>query len=567
MKTKKRLALLLMMVLAVSLFAGCGSKEPEKKGSQNVEGDTSKEDADKNDGDSNDDNNKTEGDTTEGNKETEGDTNTSGIQFPLAEKKELSVWLIWSNSYVEEPNDLISVQKVEENTNVHVNWSVVSSNESSEKFGLMLASGDYPELVYGASLYPNGMVKGVEDGVFLDLTEFIPMYMPNYEALRRSDETVYKDTVTDEERSVAIYGLACNDEGIKAEQVFAGFLVRQDWLDALKLSLPETMDDWHDMLVAFKENYQCEAPYLMFRDGMDFVTAYGVQAEFYQENATVKYGPLEEGYRQYLETMSQWYKEGLIDPNFMSSSQFWPSCADAATGRGGAGTGTWGEAADSMLKRGLTQEESFWMTGVASPVLHKGDKPQIDTDADSRIAKNPVAVTKNCKDVELALSWLDYWYTEECMVYATYGIEGETYTKDENGTVVMTDLIMNNPDGYTPMDALGRYTLGVADLGLYNWNAMDIMNDKDALAAKGVWDAMGKGLILPSTVTMTPDESYEYATKYTAVQTMVQEMSIKYITGQESFDGYEVFQNDLKKYGIEDCLAIWQAALDRYNNR
>ena len=142
----------------------------------------------------------------------------------------------------------------------------------------MLASGDYPELVYGAGLYPNGMVKGVEDGVFLDLTEFIPMYMPNYEALRRSDETVYKDTVTDEERSVAIYGLACNDEGIKAEQVFAGFLVRQDWLDALKLSLPETMDDWHDMLVAFKENYQCEAPYLMFRDGMDFVTAYGVQA-------------------------------------------------------------------------------------------------------------------------------------------------------------------------------------------------------------------------------------------------------------------------------------------------
>ena len=50
MKTKKRLALLLMVVLAVSLFAGCGSKEPEKKETQNVEGDTSKEDADKNDG-------------------------------------------------------------------------------------------------------------------------------------------------------------------------------------------------------------------------------------------------------------------------------------------------------------------------------------------------------------------------------------------------------------------------------------------------------------------------------------------------------------------------------------
>ncbi len=568
MKAKKGLALLLMMVLAVSLFAGCGNKEKGKKEEQNqqVEKQETDDKGSKDDAGKEDTGGNTEGE--EASSGTEGETGTSGIQFPLAEKEELSMWLIWTNSYKEDPNELISVQKVEENTNVHVKWTTVSSNEATEKFGLMLASGDYPELIYSAATYPNGMVKGVEDGVYLDLTEEIPKYMPNYEALRRSDETVYKDTVTDDGRSVAVYVLASDDEGIRAEKVFGGLLVRQDWLDELKLPLPETMEDWHTMLTAFKDTYHCEAPHLMFRDGMDFVMAYGVLDEFYQENGTVKYGPLEPSYREYLETMNQWYNEGLIDRNFMSSSQFWPTAADTATGRGGAAGGIWGEAADSLLTRGLTQEESFCLTAVANPVLNHGDMPQIDTGADSRISKIPVAVTKNCKNVELALSWLDYWYTEECMMLATYGVEGETYTKDSNGAVVMTDLIMNSPDGYTPMDALSQYTLGVANFGLYDWMSMDVLNSgSKALSAKDTWDAMGRDLIIPSTVTMTPDEAYQYADKYTAVQTMVQEMSIKYMTGQESFDGYDAFLDNLKKYGIEDCIAIWQAALDRYNNR
>ena len=44
------------------------------------------------------------------------------VTLPLTdEKKELSVWLIWSNEKVADPNDLEGVQYIEELTNVHIN--------------------------------------------------------------------------------------------------------------------------------------------------------------------------------------------------------------------------------------------------------------------------------------------------------------------------------------------------------------------------------------------------------------------------------------------------------------
>ena len=150
---------------------------------------------------------------------------------------------------------------------------------------------------------------------------------------------------------------------------------------------------------------------------------------------------------------------------------------------------------------------------------------------------------------------------------SSYGIEGETYTLDADGKVKMTDLIMNNPDGYSPGDALGFYTLAIADFGLYNWKKMDVAADASMLDARVTWDTMSRDLVIPASVTMTAEEAYRYADTYTAIQTLVQEMSLKYIIGQESFDGYDKFQKKILEYGIEDCIALWQAALDRYNNR
>ena len=163
-KLHKFLVLLLTVCMAVSMLAACGEKEPKE------------------------DNKSTQGNQSSSN---EGDNeNASEWSWPLAEKKDLGVWLAWSNNYTTDPNELKAIKQIEANTNVHITWTTVAGQEASEKFGLMMASGDYPDIVCGlGSYYTGGLVKAHMDGVIEDMTDLIPKYMPTYQALRSEEHT------------------------------------------------------------------------------------------------------------------------------------------------------------------------------------------------------------------------------------------------------------------------------------------------------------------------------------------------------------------------------------------
>ena len=61
---------------------------------------------------------------------------------------------------------MLAFQEFERATNVHINYTVVGRAEASEKYGLLLASGDYPDITMGGQAnYPGGMEKAVEEGV------------------------------------------------------------------------------------------------------------------------------------------------------------------------------------------------------------------------------------------------------------------------------------------------------------------------------------------------------------------------------------------------------------------
>ena len=272
-KTKGNVvALLLVLVLAVSSLAACGKKESnsipeEKDGKQETENRTE---------------NQPEGDGEETEPE-EQEKNDSGL--PLTEeKKELSVWLRWSNSYVNDPNELIAYQELETRTNVHVVWNYVGDNEAKEKFGLLVASGDYPDIVCGgSSYYTGGLAAAVDDGVFLDMTDIVEQYMPNYSKILHSDDEIRKNSSADSGRLNTVWAYATLDGKIQGESVWAGLALRRDWLEELNKEVPETIDEWHDVLVAFKENMGCDYPMSIPMDGAGFtggfLSAYDVLPE------------------------------------------------------------------------------------------------------------------------------------------------------------------------------------------------------------------------------------------------------------------------------------------------
>ena len=78
---------------------------------------------------------------------------------------------------------------------------------------------------------------------------------------------------------------------------------------------------------------------------------------------------------------------------------------------------------------------------------------------------------------------------------------------------------------------------------------------------------MNVDLCMPTNMTMTPDETTEYYSYFTDIQTMTREYTVKAIMGQENLDDFDSFVTSMKNVGLDRCIEIQQNALDRYNAR
>ncbi len=573
-ESKKRnhlIALLLVLVLAVSSLAACGKKETPASGDKGNKQEMEEQETE----------NQTpekENEETK-NPETEDDSqeqtlegNESGL--PLTEeKKELSIWLTWSNSYVSDPNELIAYKELEERTNVHLNWTYANNTEAKEKFGLLIASGDYPDIVCNASsYYTGGLSAAVDDGVFLDMTDIVAQYMPNYSRILNSDEGIRKNSTSDSGRLDTVWAYATWDGKIQGEPIWSGLAIRQDWLNKLGLEVPETIDEWHDMLVAFRDKTDCDYPMSIPGDGLGmtggFLSAYDVMPEFYQVDGKVKFGPIEEGYKKWLDLFRSWYAEGLIDPNFPTNNVVFMTDHDTmATGKCGVGLELSGYMADVLKVQGYTQEADFFLIGAKNPTLVKGETAQ-STFPGREYLDISVNLTSNCKDIELAAKWLDYMYTTDGMELINYGIEGDSYFVDEAGEYQWSEKVMKGVDGLTAMDTKNLYTLGTSTLGLYSWATnQKIRGDNDVALAMASWDLDGNDYAIHSSVTLTTEENTEFYNHYTDIETLVDEFTTKYIMGNVPESDYDSFIKNLETYGIQICIQLKQQALDRYNQR
>lgn len=99
------------------------------------------------------------------------------VSLPICdETTTISYWFEMSPmvaGYLNTMNDNITYQYLEELTNVHVDFRAVS-DETAQNFNLMVASGDWADImVWGANYYSGGSIKAVEDGVFMELTDVI----------------------------------------------------------------------------------------------------------------------------------------------------------------------------------------------------------------------------------------------------------------------------------------------------------------------------------------------------------------------------------------------------------
>lgn len=464
-------------------------------------------------------------------------------------------------------------KELEKRTGIHADFSHPPQGSEKEQFNLLIASRDLPDLVeYDWLTYPGGPEKAINDKVIIKLNDLIDKSAPNLKKYLNDHPEVTKQVKTDNGTMYVIPSL-----GIGQKNTFSGPLIRKDWLDELGLAVPETLDEWTNVLRVFKSKKGVAAPYTTYIDKADpnklndFISgAFGIGRDFYLSNGKVKYGPMEPAYKDYLNFLRGWYKEGLIDPDFGANDK---KTLDAKMTSGKSGTvfGFAGSSIGVYMKAGVEKDPKYNLVGVQYPVLKKGDEPQfVNRDFNYR-SKGSVAITAANKHPEEAVKWLDFLFSEEGHMLETFGIEGSTY-KMENGYPKYTDLIMKNPDKLAVSLAMTKYTRanypspGLINDDRYLEQFYELQQQKDAVQVWGKFEKNVDKVKMP-LVSATQEESEQLAKIMAEVRTFSDEMYTKFIMGSEPIDNFDQYVNQLKKMNIEKAIQLQQASVERYNKR
>ncbi len=456
-------------------------------------------------------------------------------------------------------------QELEKRTGIHVEFIHPTVGSEFESLNLLLTSEELPDIIcppFGWS-YSTGYEGAVADGLFCDITEIVKEHCPNYWKALNLNKNIWKQSVTDSGMIAGFWNVSVGG----AQPPFMGEVIRQDWLDDLGLDTPVTYDDWHEMLVAFKEKKGAIAPMMLYYTGFDpqniFCGGYGITETFFMVDGQVKYGPLEEGYKDYLKMMADWYAEGLIDPDFMTKKEFLPSGEYTTTEKTGA---FYEQYLDLNMLKTRSDNPDYQLTAVSSPKVNATDEQHI-RQVNFEVGASGWIITSDCKDPVTVAKWCDYAYTLEGDLLSSYGFEGKTWAYNEEGKPEFTEFMYNNPDGWSLAEAYHYYAkLGGA--GYYHWDREFVGMVQSDLDAMDIWQANNDGAyILPTALSMTPEEAVEYANIMTDIETYRGEMVISFILGVEPIENYDSFVQTIKDMNIDRAIEIRQKSLDRYNAR
>ena len=559
---KKRLfALLMCAILMVGCFAGCGGTTEESKT------ETSKTET-----------SKTETSKAESSEEDlsaqPGGVPYEAATYPLADGSvELDYWLVINGAMsatMESYADVAFFQMLEEYTGVKINWD---HNTSDENFSMMIASGEYPDLInWKYANIAGGVQALLEDEVIHDLTEMIPKYAPAYnEWMEANPEEKTAFTLGGLQYQFVNFNSRLEDREIVYFKIL-GPQIHQDWLDKVGKEMPTTTDELYDVLVAFRDNDMNgdgdatdEIPFAVGK-GTDQLRAlagsFGTRIDMHvdpEDANTMVYGPITDNFKKFLGYVKKLYDEGLINSDFAVAESAMNYITQIKAGFTISSMGSSLIANHDNLK--LENEEYNY---VSVPWLIGPDGYQCFID-DSNANPRSTVVSTQCENLEIALRWLDYFYTDEGSIASTFGIEDESFEWVNEYPTIIED-IKNNDKGWSDEQCIARYMLGPITFPMardYRFYEQMNLKEQYQIDIQTNWNLATNEITMPPLIHTT-EEAEEYSGLMTDIKTYVDTSYLEFIVGDLDLEAdWDTYVSNVKSMGIEDAIAIKQAAYER----
>ena len=560
-KMSKTLALIMAIVMSVALLAGCG-------GSGNAGAGTASAPA--------------------------AEVPEGGYTFPLAEKAEISGLTRFPANTESEPNNRTIYKRLEEETNVHVNWKAIQADQWGDKIALEMANiKTLPEFVSPAGIGDADILKYAKQGVIIPLEEYItPEIMPNLcKVFEQAPE--YLDMCKDENGHIWTLPWIEQLGGKTAIQTIGNMpFINTAWLDFLGLEMPKTVDEFEAVLLAFRDN----ADKLKAEFGIDgdiiplacivnggnedcrvlcngFGEGYGDPDDWRHivitDDKQVICAATTDGWRAGVEWLHKLYTEGLFDPD--AFTQEWSTyVAKGKSGRYGV-CFSW----DVANIVGLTMSDIQNGTAGWEPLpMLKADTVNLTPNTGSLTSGfdrgRGAVLTANAKNPALICAWLDLMYRPLQSPQNNWG----TYGEDDGFDI----FVMGTNDKGEPMlqhADLGDHSpvevreaemvdgpLAVLDsyYGVYVTCPDDAKYRLDWI--KDIYTPdMHTKYVFPNAL-LSSDDTKEISNLLADIDKCIETYRANAIMNGITDADWNQFQADLQAYKLDQLLAIFQKYVD-----
>lgn len=486
--------------------------------------------------------------------------------YPMIADHDVSVnvWYAWpppldSSGYTD-PSEFPFYQNLSQRTGVDFEFTIIGMAVASEQFNLMVASETLPDIITEPSRYDGSSDAALDEGVYYDITDLIEMNAPDYYELVNREEN-FRDCYSDTGRMGGFWEIA--------EEEFppnSGLFIRQDMLEAVGMTAPETYEEFHDVLAAVKDKYGCESPYWLGENlfSQNISGGLGLGGGFVNRDGTAVYSVLADNFKDYISMLKDWYDEGLIYGDFYSLLDNSVE-SDAARLRlvNTDNVAVWYNWCEDIIQY-APENSDYAYAAITDPVMTKGEVNHLAAGIDPRINNTSGWALSGTIDHDKAVlicQLANYLYTDEGALLANWGVEGESFVYDDNGEPMWTDLVMNNPNLMTNV-AIGVYAVfrgaNRVDLAKFNQNARTVYKEYC-----DVWSVQDNAWTMPN-LSMTSQEQERYSSINADIDTMMDENLVRFVLGDRPLSELDAFIEELKALGLDEMVSIEQAAFDRY---
>lgn len=490
-----------------------------------------------------------------------------------AELKEISAFI--GDALPDYPGSTIIGDIIRKETGVKLNREYLVGDLET-KVGLMIASGEYPDMVFAAH-FTNRLV---DSGVFIPLEDLIEKYAPNIKKYYAK----HMKALTQEDGHIYFLPQQAIPFGAGQRRYPAvGFFINKRVLEDAGYPVIKTFDQYFELI----ENYMKKHSTYKGQDTIGYLALYDSWRNFATNNGPMHlmgypneggFIPIKEagkfvvrpyngGFveKYYYKKLNEMYNKGVVDPETFVAN-YDQYIEKISSGRVlGTHNQYWQiqQAQDILLKE---DPDSIM---VPFPVVYDEPVEEFMRDTPYIQTTQGMGITKDADDPVAAIKYLDYLVGHQTLIQ--WGIEGKHYEVDENGHYYRTpEQITMFTDNDWVQNVFGRhyfYNLFPSLIGLdengnsYMPNRQDVMIYGGATESeKEVMDAYGIKSFAELYNDPRPGEEVPYYPLWTIT---LETGSLEHVDNTRLGDTLREYVPRLVMSSPEEYDSIWKEYVER----